>query len=100
MNIKELLIQLGIETAFLIGAIAGIILALKKSSEKWYHKITTMVTGLIASVYLSPLVCSMLAIQEDKLKTAIAVLIGYGGLSFVDKVLAIVIKKAENGDSK
>lgn len=97
---KEYLIHLGIETVILIGAVAGAILALKKSREKWYHKLTTMITGIIGSVYLSPLACSMLGITEDKLKTAIAVLIGYGGLNFIDKLLAIVTKKLENGDTK
>lgn len=97
---KEVLIQLGIETAILIGAVAGAILALKKSREKWYHKITTVITGIVASVYLTPLACSMLSIEEDKLKTAIAVLIGYGGISFVDKIVAIIIKKLDNGDTK
>jgi uncharacterized membrane protein YeaQ/YmgE (transglycosylase-associated protein family) len=94
------LTQIGIETTILIGAVAGAILALKKSKEKWYHKLTTMITGIIGSVYLSPLACSMLGITEDKLKTAIAVLIGYGGLSFVDKILAIITKKLEDGNNK
>lgn len=97
---KQILIQWGIETAILIGAIVGTILALKKSNEKWYQRFPKVGTSILSSIYLTPLACSFLNIQEDKLRTGIAVLIAYGGLGFIEKLLDIIIKKIDDGNTK
>lgn len=92
--------QLGIELILLIGGVAGAIVALKKSNEPWYKSLSTISVGIIASVYLSPLLCSFLNITEDKFRMGIAFLIGYGGINLIDKILLRITKLLENGDTK
>lgn len=97
---KNYLLQIGIEYAILIGAVVGAILALKKSKEKWLPKTTSFFTGVLGAVYLTPLVCSLISVEQDNLKTGIAVIIGYGGINFVDVLLKLLIKKLNNGNTE
>lgn len=97
---KNYLLQIGIEYAILIGSVVGAILALKKSKEKWLPRTTSFFTGVLGAVYLTPLVCSLLSVEEDKLKTSIAVIVGFGGINFVDMLLKLLIKKLNNGNTE
>lgn len=97
---KEILNQLGIESMLLIGGIAGTLVALKKSNEKWYQSLFTILVGILGAVYLSPLICSMFSISEDKVRGGIAFLIGYGGINLIDKILGKATKSIEDGNIK
>jgi len=97
--IKEILEDLKIETVLLIGGVTGGIIGYTSSDEKRrYRKVGAFVAGVLMSVYLSPLVCDMIAVTEERSRMGIAVILGYGGIKILDKLLKKTLTKVENGE--
>lgn len=93
---KEFLAQHVIEYGLLIGAIIGGVAAMRVSKEKVISKLASFFVGVPVAVLISPLLCNMLNVTQETSRTGIAVIVGYGGLSLLDKVLMVLYKKLDN----
>jgi hypothetical protein len=87
MNIQEYLLTLGIETKLLLGGIIGTIAGIKGQKGGWLTKTGTIFTGIGGAIYLTPLAADILDITDERSCTGIAVLIGYVGITGMQKIL-------------
>lgn len=92
MNIHEYLITLGIETKLLIGGVVGTIAGLSGKKGNWVAKTGTVFTGIGGAIYLTPLTSELLNVTNEQSRIGIAVLIGYLGITGMQKIL---LKKIE-----
>lgn len=92
MSVQEYLLTLGIETKLLIGGVVGTIAGISGKTGNWITKTGTVFTGIGGAVYLTPLASELLGITSEQSRLGIAVLIGYIGISGMQKIL---LKKFE-----
>jgi hypothetical protein len=92
MNLQEYLLTLGIETKLLIGGVVGTIAGVSGKKGSWIAKIGTVFTGIGGAIYLTPLVAELMSITNEQSRIGIAVLIGYLGITGMQKIL---LKKLE-----
>ncbi len=92
---KEILTQYGIEYGLVIGAIIGGIAAMKTSKEKLLARLSSFFVGVPVAIYLSPLLCSILGVIQKDSQTGVAVIVGYGGINLLNKLLTLTYKKLD-----
>lgn len=92
MNLQEYLLTLGIETKLLIGGVVGTIAGVSGKTGSWVAKAGTVFTGIGGAIYLTPLVAELMSITNEQSRIGIAVLIGYLGITGMQKIL---LKKLE-----
>ncbi len=93
---KEYLVQYGIEYGLVIGAIVGGIAAMKTSREKLLARLSSFFIGVPVAIYLSPLLCNMLGVIQKDSQTGVAVIVGYGGITLLDRLLTTTYKKLDD----
>jgi hypothetical protein len=97
---KEYLTHYVIEYGLLLGAVIGGIAAMKTSKERILARLVSFFIGVPVAVLISPLLCSLISVTEDNLRTGVAVVAGYGGITLLDKVLTMSYKKIDkNGNA-
>ena len=92
MNLQDYLLTLGIETKLLIGGLVGTLAGLNGKKGNFIAKSGTVFTGIGGAIYLTPLASELLNITNEQSRLGIAVLIGYLGITGMQKIL---IKKLD-----
>jgi len=92
MSAQEYLLTLGIETKLLIGGLVGTVAGLNGKKGNWLAKVGTVFTGIGGAIYLTPLTAELLNVTNEQSRIGIAVLIGYLGITGMQKIL---LKKLE-----
>lgn len=83
---------LGIETKLLIGGLVGTVAGLSGKKLKAISYVGSILTGLGSAIYLTPLTAELLNVTNEQSRIGIAVLIGYLGITGMQKIL---LKKLE-----
>jgi hypothetical protein len=96
---KHILDQYGIEFGLIVGAVVGGIAAMKTSKERVLARLLSFFIGVPIAVLISPLICSLIGATALNIKTGVAVIVGYGGITLLDKILKTTYKKIDNGES-
>jgi hypothetical protein len=92
MTVQEYLLTLGVETKLLIGGLVGTVAGLNGKKGNWVAKAGTIFTGIGGAIYLTPLTAELLSVTNEQSRIGIAVLIGYLGITGMQKIL---LKKLE-----
>ena len=93
MGIVEFLESMGIKTILFIAGIGGGLANLMKESNLTYgQKFTTILVGGFSANYLTPVVGSLMSLNDDTLY-GVAFLVGFGGLKSIEILFERVINK-------
>lgn len=93
MNLKDI----GIEIGFLVSGLFGAILMVSKTSALNLRQTAISVLGgMAAANYLTPVVIEMTGLHNTKIQNGLAFIIGFLGLKIVEIVSEKLINKLDN----
>lgn len=92
MSVQEYLMTLGIESKLLLAGMIGTIAGISGKKMGWIAWCGSLFTGVGGAIYLTPLASELLGLTSDQSRLGIAVLIGYVGITGIQKIL---IKKLD-----
>lgn len=95
------LIDFGINIGLIVAGFFGSLITIgKTSASNISTTLTSIVTGVASSNYLTPTVCDMLSIKEQKYMFSVAFILGFLGLKGVELVSEKLLKKDKNDTDK
>lgn len=84
---KEILIELGIDKSLALAGLIGAISGVTGSKKPILIRLGSVLLGLAAAIYITPLTCEIFGIVNEKSKLGIAVVIGYLGIQGIHKLV-------------
>ena len=96
MHFFTFLESIGIKTVLFVAGVGGGLANLMKASNlTYYQKFITVLVGGFSANYLTPIVGSIMSLNDDTLY-GVAFLVGFGGLKSIEILFERVINKKEN----
>ena len=94
---KEFLAEIGIDASLTIAGLIGAVAGTSGSKKPLLARLGSIVMGMGAAIYCTPLACDFLEIVNEKSKLGVAVALGYLGIQGIQKL--IISKLNKDGDS-